>query len=167
MNRMRKLIICLILLIACFNSLSAAPLDSKTLQLSTDIAPYAVFKIFNANGDAASNETLVPGEELQLSYTCISNQYLKLVVDSTNGLRLNHTDIANHPTWFIPYTIGMDLGFSVTVMIVDGNEYQLYNVDGIYNLELLKLLINAPSNASNAYAAGTYKDTITFTISAL
>ena len=164
---MRKLIICMILLISCLYPLATAPLDSKTLQLSTDIAPYAMFKIFNGNGDPATNEILVPGEELQLSYSCMSNQYLKLVVDSTNNLKLNHTDIANHPTWFISYTIGMDLGFFVTVTIVDGDEYLLYNEDGIYNLELRKLLINAPSNQNNIYAAGHYTDTITFTISAL
>jgi hypothetical protein len=168
---MRKLVIFTMLLIICLSSISSADFDSKTLELSTDIAPYAIFKIFNASGNAATKEVIIPGEQLQLNYSCISNQYLKLVVDSANtrreSMRLNHDNISTNPTWFIPYTISMDLGYSSgTEIIKDEVIYKLYNVGGVYNLDHLKLHFDAPSNENNIYAAGHYTDTVTFTISA-
>ena len=138
-------------------SLGFALAPPVQLELNTIIEPFSALTVNGAVGTA----TIVPGTPKTINYTYQGNQLVSLTVSSANGFTLRHADFTNHPTWIINYAMTLDYGSGQT-SVVNNQAVALVDTNGVYNLAKTMVI----SAVAGTYPAGTYTDTLTFTITA-
>lgn len=153
---MKKLLLTAALLIITFSSgFALAP--PVQLELNTIIEPFSALTVNGTVGTAI----IVPGSPATINYTYQGNQLVRLTVSSANGFQLRHTDFATRPTWIINYTMTLDYGSGQT-SVVNNQAVALLDTNGVYNLAKTMVI----TASAGTYAAGSYSDTLTFTITA-
>lgn len=144
-----------LLMFAVVQGFSLAP--PVQLELNTIIEPFSALTVNGTVGTA----TIVPGSPATINYTYQGNQLVKLTVSSANGFKLRHSDFATRPTWIINYTMTLDYGSGQT-SVVNNQAVALLDTNGVYNLAKTMVI----TAAAGTYPAGSYTDTLTFTITA-
>ena len=148
------LITALLMFIATLGFALAPPVQ---LELNTIIEPFSALTVNGAVGTA----TIVPGTPKTINYTYLGNQLVNLTVSSANGFKLRHSTYSTHPTWVINYAMTLDYGSGLTA-VTNNQAVALVDTNGVYNLAKTMVI----SAAAGTYPAGTYTDTLTFTITA-
>lgn len=153
---LKKIVLTAALLIIAI-SVGFALAPPVQLELNTIIEPFSALTINNTVGTA----TIVPGTPLPINYTYQGNQLVSLTVSSANGFTLRHSDFTNHATWIINYTMTLDYGSGQTA-VTNNQAVPLVDTNGVYNLAKTMVF----TATAGTYPAGTYSDTLTFTITA-
>ncbi|MHC1691587.1 MAG: hypothetical protein AB9828_00980 [Sphaerochaetaceae bacterium] len=143
-------------------SLAFALDTPKTLLLETSVAAQSALTVNGGTGTTYIIEPASFGSAVTIPYTYVGNQLVSLTVTSTNSMQLHHTDYATYG-WHIPYTMTLDYGDNVQTAVTSGSPVAMVDDNGVYDLERnMQITVTA-----GTYAAGTYADTLTFTITTL
>jgi len=144
------------LLLFAFSAFSVtfAELAPREVQLNTEVEPYSALTV--NNGQASASIPVGSGSEI--GYTYQGNQLVNLTVTSTNGMKMVNQ---SNPSATIAYSMTLDYG-NGHVAVVNGVANALVDNAGTYDLS--KSMVVTP--VSGMHVAGTYSDTLTFTITA-
>lgn len=158
------LALCATMYFSAFNLYAAETLlDTDYLYLNTEIPSTSEFIL----AESAANITL--GTNYPIGYTFTSNagQTVYLTLTSTNGLgsqmRLKHLEVDT----YIPYSMTFDYdgaGPAGQSPVVNAAQAPFGGYDNGYDLQGTFEIITP---AAEAYLAGDYQDTITFTFTGL
>jgi hypothetical protein len=128
------------------------------LQLNTIIDATSSFTVNQATATA----DIILGESKSIPYTYEGNFPVTLTILSAFNFNLRHSDYGNTNSWIIPYNMTMDYGNGTQVPVPNNTAMDLIDTDGTYDLASNMIITLTPGN----YPAGSYTDTLTFTITA-
>jgi len=130
------------------------------LQLNTIIEATSNFTV---NGSSLTSiADIVMGEPKSIPYTYEGNYPVTLTILSAFNFNLRHSGYEVSNSWKIPYSMTMDYGNGTQVPVPNNTAMDLIDTNGAYDLASNMIITLTQGN----YPAGSYTDTLTFTITA-
>ncbi len=128
------------------------------LQLNTIIDATSIFTV----NQSASTADIVMGEPKNIPYTYEGNYPVTLTILSAFNFNLRHSGYGISNSYVIPYSMTMDYGNGTQVAVPNNIAVDLIDTNGTYDLASDMIITLTAGN----YPAGSYTDTLTFTITA-